>query len=80
MASYLHGCGANSEDVFVNIETKPVPTVGAYELEFLVCDGGQYIQDQLRKCDTISMHMAFRVQQTLAHMDQALEDSARVWF
>ena len=45
-----------------------------------VCDGGQHIGSQLRKCDTISMHMAFRVQSSLTCTDRALEASARVWF
>ena len=57
-----------------------MPTVGSFGLECLVCDGGQHIESQLRKCDTIAMHMAYRVQDSLTSTDLALEASARIWF
>ena len=62
------------------MQTLVVPTVGAFGLSFFVVDGGQNVEDQLRKCDTIAMHMAYRVPQTLVHTDKALEESARTWF
>ena len=49
-------------------------------MTFLICDGGEAIQDQRRKCDTVSMHMAFRVQQSLAATAEGLANSARKWF
>ena len=63
-----------------SMTTKHVPTVGSFGLECLVCDGGQHIESQLRKCDTIAMHMAYRVQDSLTSTDLALEASARIWF
>ena len=62
------------------MQTKHVPTIGSFGLECLVCDDSQHIATQLRKCDTISMHMAFRVRDSLSSTDLALEASARVWF
>ena len=64
----------------LTVQTALVPTAGQFTLNFLICDGGESINDQRRKCDTVSMHMAFRVQQSLANTAEGLVDSARKWF
>ena len=64
----------------LTVRTAKVTTAGEYGWEFYIVDGGEQIDDQLRKCDTVSMHMAFRVQGTLAETATALEASARTWF
>ena len=64
----------------LTVETHDVPTLGKYGFSFFIIDGGQHIEMQLRKCDTIAMQMAYRVQHSLAQTDKALEHSARTWF
>ena len=55
-------------------------TLGKYGFNVFIVDGGQHIELQLRKCDTIAMQMAYRVPHSLEQTDKALEQSARVWF
>ena len=64
----------------LTVRTAHVPTAGKFGWEFYIVDGGERIDDQLRKCDTVSMHMAFRVQNTLSSTASALEASARTWY
>ena len=64
----------------LTMQTAAVPTAGQFTLKFLICDGGESVEDQRRKCDTVSMHMAFRVQQSLSNTSEDLADSARKWF
>ena len=64
----------------LTVTTAKVATAGQFKWEFYIVDGGEQIDEQLRKCDTISMHMAYRVQDTLSQTATALEASARTWY
>ena len=57
-----------------------VPTAGQFTWRCLVCYGGEIIDDQRRKCDMISMRMAFRVQQSLSNTAEDLAESAPKWY
>ena len=72
-------CAHSKDDRLHLADCEGRKTSGQFGWKFYIVNGGEQIDDHIRKCDMISMHMAFRVQDTLSQTVSALENSACTW-